>query len=240
MNAPLKRSASGEAQEVYLAAFGKHPGWEDHLPGIGMETDLLARIKQTFYVGGIGGQVDAGAWEKLEAAKRLDGFDHIFLFSFGRQIVLGTLWSSTDRLGRAKYPMVLCAQFVGFSAAEVWRLGRAVLEPLRERCRGFKTADEVKQACGSSLADLRGAIRLAAASPGETETPREIREQFLGSPVLGPNQVGFLRIFHELGVGETLSSPAKNRFSENAAYPGKFSRLPDPQLGDRSAPVNPG
>ena len=238
MNAPLKRSVPGETQEVYLAAFGKHPGWEDHLPGIGLETELLARIKQTFYVSGIGGQVDAGAWEKLATAKRLDGFDHTFLFSFGRQLVLGTLWSSTDRLGRAKYPMVLAAQWVGFTPAEAWRLGRPLLEQLRERCRGLKTADEVKQACGSSLADLRGAIRLAAASPAETQTPRDVRQQFLASPVLGPNQVGFLRIFHELGVGEKASSPAKNRFSETAGSPGKFSRLPDPQLGsDRPALV---
>ena len=238
MNAPLKRSVSGEAREVYLAAFGKHPGWEDHLPGIGLETELLARIKQTFYVSGIGGQVDAGAWEKLDAAKRLDGFDHSFLFSFGRQILLGTLWSSTDRLGRAKYPMVLTAQFSGFFPAEAWRLGWPVLEQLRERCRGFKTADEVKQACGSALADLRGAVRLADTASGETQTPREMRARFLASPALGLNQVGFLRIFHELGAGETVSAPGKKLFSETATLPGKFSRLPDPLLGaDRTALV---
>ena len=45
---------------VTLAAFGKHPGWDDHMPGIGVDTELLAHLKQALYVRGIGKQIDSG------------------------------------------------------------------------------------------------------------------------------------------------------------------------------------
>ena len=41
-----------------MGAFGKHPGWDDHILGIGVETETLAQVKQALYVGGIGGQID--------------------------------------------------------------------------------------------------------------------------------------------------------------------------------------
>src|SRR5277367_5324152 len=101
-------AATGAAPRLTLAAFGKHPGWDDHMPGIGVETDDLAYVKHTLYVGGIGRQIDSGAWEKLEPEKRLEGFDHVFLWRRGNHFLLGQIWSSTDRKGRAKYPMILC------------------------------------------------------------------------------------------------------------------------------------
>src|SRR5436190_22220494 len=104
----LKGGGQGGAEpselRLTLAAFGKHPGWDDHIPGIGVETEALAHVKQAFYVGGIGGQVDAGAWEELEPEKRLDGFDHVFLWLRAGHILLGQFWSSTDGKGRPKYP----------------------------------------------------------------------------------------------------------------------------------------
>src|SRR6185369_2372481 len=76
---------------ITFAAFGKHPGWDDHIPGIGIETEILARLNQVLYVRSIGGQIDSGAWEKLEAEKRLDGFDHTFFWLTAGHIVLGQL-----------------------------------------------------------------------------------------------------------------------------------------------------
>src|ERR1700720_3197988 len=85
--------ATGEPRFT-LAAFGKHVGWDDHMTGIGIETDFLARVKQVLYVGGIGGQIDAGAWEKLDFEKRDEGFDHTFLWLTPGHAILGRLWSS--------------------------------------------------------------------------------------------------------------------------------------------------
>jgi hypothetical protein len=70
MKGLFKRMANTDGQSpktstgsrVTLAAFGKHPGWDDHIPGIGIDTELLAHFKQVLYVRGIGGQIDSGAW----------------------------------------------------------------------------------------------------------------------------------------------------------------------------------
>ncbi|HXC35659.1 MAG TPA: hypothetical protein VNV43_07270, partial [Candidatus Acidoferrales bacterium] len=109
------RPSGVSVSNLYLAAFGKHPGWEDHIPGIGVDTEALAALKQSLYFDAIRGQIDSGAWEKMEQIKRLEGFDHSFLWLRPGMTLMGLMWSSTDRVGRAKYPMILCAEGDGFS-----------------------------------------------------------------------------------------------------------------------------
>src|SRR5262245_1549698 len=99
--------AESAQARLTLAAFGKHPGWDDHIPGIGLDTQSLSEVKELLYVRGIGGQIDAGAWEKMEPEKHVPGFDHTFLWLKRGHVILGEFWSSTDGKGRAKYPMVL-------------------------------------------------------------------------------------------------------------------------------------
>src|SRR5947208_3276593 len=53
---------------LYLAAFGKHPGWNDHLDDLGLDTDALINAKRLLYIQGISQNIDSGAWDKLEAA----------------------------------------------------------------------------------------------------------------------------------------------------------------------------
>src|SRR5262249_6263883 len=48
--------------EVHVAAFGKHPGWDDHVE-LGLDTTRLAEVRQWLYVEGIAGNVDSGAWD---------------------------------------------------------------------------------------------------------------------------------------------------------------------------------
>jgi hypothetical protein len=50
-------------------------------------------------VNGIGGQIDSGAWEKLEPAQQLPDFNHIFVWQRSGQILVGRLWSSSDGKG---------------------------------------------------------------------------------------------------------------------------------------------
>src|SRR5262245_24203118 len=103
---------------LYLAAFGKHPGWNDHLDDQGLDTDSLIAAKRLLYVQGISQNIDSGAWENLEqvpadaptqAVGRLDLFRHDFLWHMrqdGNSVMLaGRLWSSSDGKGRDKYPM---------------------------------------------------------------------------------------------------------------------------------------
>src|ERR1022692_3057085 len=99
------RKFSDSGRYVALAAFGKHPGWDDHigpLPGritvadLGLETESLNLATTVFYVNGIGGQIDSGAWEKLDSTQQLSFFKHVFVWQRSGQILIGRLWSSSD------------------------------------------------------------------------------------------------------------------------------------------------
>src|SRR5215469_9189084 len=112
----LLGSSSKPAPALYLAAFGKHPGWNDHIDDLGLDTDDLITAKRLLYVQGINQNIDAGAWENLDPDKRLDAFRHDFLWHMkgtgsgeGDSLIAGRMWSSVDGKGRDKYPMVLCA-----------------------------------------------------------------------------------------------------------------------------------
>ena len=61
----------GTNKQIFLGAFGKHPGWDDHVEDLGLETGSLVTANTLFYVQCIGGESDAGAWEKLEDSPRL-------------------------------------------------------------------------------------------------------------------------------------------------------------------------
>ena len=181
-----------------LAVFGKHPGWDDHLPGLGIETEVLARLKQVFYVTGIGGQIDSGAWEKLEAGKRLEGFEHTFLGFIGGHVVVGQLWSSTDRKGRAKYPMVVCADCEGMMPEAVLVKMRPELDRLRTACKAVTSAEQVTAEWSAARQRLRLLVGPPAATSTDPAPGVESRRRFLECGELGPGKVGLLRILHEL------------------------------------------
>ena len=191
------QTAEGVAPRLTLAAFGKHPGWDDHMPGIGVDTETLAYVKQTLYVTGIGRQIDSGAWEKLEPEKRQEGFDHTFLWLRGGHVVLGQLWSSKDGKGRAKYPMVLCVDGERVSPRLMLSLVRPGLQNLRDACKAATSADQVASHCQAAQEELRklcinGAIQADPNQPGDE--PR----LFLERAELGPDRLGLLRVMHEL------------------------------------------
>jgi hypothetical protein len=196
--------------KLNLAAFGKHPGWDDHIPGIGLETETLAQLKQTFYVGGIGSQIDSGAWEKLEPGKRVEGFAHTFLWRRQGHLILGRLWSSTDRKGRAKYPMILGTDStgvsLGFLLANAWR----ELEQLQNTCRSLATAEQVATACQTAQARLRTLLEATPQAGVASPIPIEARRRFLASPQFGEQQTGLLRILHELSGLQSNLAPGRS------------------------------
>jgi hypothetical protein len=217
--------------DLTLAAFGKHPGWDDHMPGIGVETEALAYVKQTLYVGGIGGQVDSGAWEKLEPEKRLEGFDHILLWQRANQVLLGQLWSSKDRKGRSKYPMVLCVDGEGVSVDLVLGKAWAELERLRGICLTAATAEQVIAECHASQVRLR-----EPGAPAESITGMpvsvEARRRFLEHPDFGPERLGLLRVLHELQMAS--ANDAGKRGSQTAEKAVRSCHLRVPAAGNSS------
>src|SRR5438445_5721850 len=118
------RRLSVNGRYLGLAAFGKHPGWDDHVEDLGLETESLNLAKTLLYVKGIGGQIDSGAWEKLDLAQQLEGFQHLFVWQRSGQILVGSLWSSSDGKGRKRYPMVVCLHFIGVTLN--WALKQAL------------------------------------------------------------------------------------------------------------------
>ena len=194
---------------LVLAAFGKHPGWNDHIPGIGMETEALAQLKQVMYVTGIGGRIDAGAWTGLAAEKRLEGFDHTFLWVRGGQIITGCLFSSPDGLRRREYPMVLCVDGGGASAGFILPPAQSELDRLRVACRATSSAEQVTTECRLAQDRLRGILAGPASSlPPTVALPSESRRRFLEHRDLGPDRIGLLRALHELGAYGDPARPA--------------------------------
>jgi len=205
-----------------LAAFGKHPGWNDHIPPIGVETETLAYVYQTLYENGIRGQIDAGAWEKLEPGKREEGFDHTFLWLLGGHGVLGRLWSSSDRGGRSKYPMVLCVESnftaPGFVLAELM----VELERARGACKATASEDQVKAECRAAGDRLKSQFGMLKQGDLPTAVPMESRRHFLEHQDLGSARLGLLRVLHELGSASDGSATGQVALRPKA---GMSSRL---------------
>jgi hypothetical protein len=200
------KRGSGTALRLSLAAFGKHPGWEDHIPGIGVDTEALAELKQSLYFDGIRGQIDSGAWEKMEQIKRLEGFDHQFLWLRPGHTLLGLMWSSSDRIGRAKYPMILCADGEGYSPAFMLVYARPALEQLRDACKSLTSAEEVTSECRVALDRLRGTFERSGEGWAEPFADKSERRRFLDCAELSPGRAGFLRILHEYSTEQGVAT----------------------------------
>jgi hypothetical protein len=150
---------------VFVAAFGKHPGWNDHITDMGADTAPLVKLKRDLYVNGIGGNIDAGSWDKLREEQRLPGFAHVFLHCEGGLAMVGRMWASRDGKGRSRYPMVVAVQ-CGAGPLPAWMDGILPrLENVESRCRAVSTASEVKEILSRLGADLRGLAAGIRSSP---------------------------------------------------------------------------
>jgi len=193
---PRKTSFSAGNRQVSLAAFGKHPGWDDHVEDLGLETESLNLAKTIFYVNGIGGQIDSGAWEKLDADRQLPAFRHVFVWQRSGQILIGRLWSSSDGKGRKRYPMVVCAHFAGVTLGWALKQALPVLAELEEGCVNTNSAEDVRGLLNRKRAALREAIQSADArgehAPVSPETLNRIMR-----PAGNAGQDGFLRVLYQ-------------------------------------------
>lgn len=147
-----------------LGAFGKHPGWNDHIDDIGLETESLLIARQLIYVDGIGRQLAMGAWESLADGERLSGFNHALLWFRGDACLTGRIWASSDGKGRSQFPMVICAHV---TQAKIPRIPAAVLptiETAEARCRATENADDVRAIVGEARKELQSAVASCSAA----------------------------------------------------------------------------
>lgn len=190
---------------VFLGCFGKHPGWNDHIDDIGVETEELAELKRLLYVQGVGGNIDAGSWEKLPESGRIDRFGHVFLWRRRGSLFFGRLWASTDGKGRSAYPMIVCAQSRGPGLAWVLKAGLPKLLELEQACRAAKTADEIRSAIERALATLR-----ASASGAEEIAPLPTATKRMTEPgLLGETPEALDRVLYIVRRELKVFMPAK-------------------------------
>jgi hypothetical protein len=191
------------APRIHLGAFGKHPGWDDHIDDIGLETESLLLAKQILYVDGIGGQINAGEWEKLGDGQALAEFNHVFAWKRGDALLLGKIWSSRDGKNRTKYPMIECfhCENIPFDRALMNLL--PILDRLELQCKEASTADEVRALFLLSQEELK--VSLAAVDgdlSGEDQYP--IPAQFTELLGVGAGHEGLYRILYYV---ETQMAP---------------------------------
>jgi hypothetical protein len=149
---------------IYLGAYGKHPGWDDHIDDIGLDTESLLLAKQVLYVEGIGGQIDSGEWDKLNENQRLSEFRHVIVWKRGNAFLLGRIWSSRDGKNRTKYPMVACTHCINVPLS--WGLTNVLpaLEDVEGLCKSTSSAEEVREIVRRTLAALRQSLGSASDS----------------------------------------------------------------------------
>jgi hypothetical protein len=185
-------------ERVFIAAFGKHPGWDDHIDDIGLETGILVAVKRILYVQGIGGNIDSGNWEKLQEDQRLEGFKHLFVWRMDDDIVVGRLWSSRDGKGRTSYPMVVCVQCCQLPLQWVFENVLPSLEKIEEICVATTSPADVKSALENAQMEFRRLVQQSqhvADSPGVS---LNALAKLAGSPEMGADNEGLLRILYHV------------------------------------------
>jgi hypothetical protein len=181
-----------------MAAFGKHPGWDDHIDDIGLETDVLVTVKRILYIQGIGRNIDSGSWDKLEEDQRLEKFGHVFVWCMNGDVVVGRLWSSQDGKGRSSYPMVVCVQCSKLPLPWVLTNILPRLEEIEQACVGTTSADDVQRI----IEDARNQIRELAQGCEPERKLKVKRSDVLSKlaelPEMGPDRQGLHRVLYHI------------------------------------------
>ena len=190
-------TVSGE-QRVHLAVFGKHPGWDDHIEEIGLDTPELVTARRLLYSEGVAGNIDSGAWDRLDEGKLLPAFKHNFFWRIGGQWIVGRMWSSRDGKGRSKYPMVVCGRIDGASAAFASQHIIPALVRFEEAVKSTTLADDVKHAASRARTELSQAT--SSARTGDSEDGDLLR-RLVDHPNLSPGgdpTTAFERVMYEI------------------------------------------
>ena len=226
--AARKKKDQPREPQAFLAAFGKHPGWDDHIDDQGLDTELLVALRRVLYLEGIGGNIDAGTWEQLHESQRVEGFKHVFVWRMAEHVIVGRMWSSRDGKGRTRYPMVVCAQCTDLSYEWVLREVLPRLESVEQRCVAATSAAEVVGIVNDARQEVRGLLwgaRPAAAPAGSREALVKLAER----PEMGENHEGLLRVLYQ--VEREVGSYAREAI-DTSRWGGRAHQIRVPKCGD--------
>ncbi len=214
LNEEGSRLSPDTGRFLALGAFGKPPGWDDHIEDLGLETETLTLAKRVLYVQGVGGQIDTGAWEKLGPAQRLEGFNHVIMWRRSGQLLLGRMWSSSDGKGRTRYPMVVCAHCCNLSLAWAVQYVLPRIVAIEAACKATTAAQDVRSILDRERASLRAALGSPGAGDMDIPGGTEALTRFVSDPAFGPDQQGWFRILYQ--VQNQLAAYAPGNFNGKA------------------------
>ena len=175
-----------------VTAFGKHPGWADHIDDIPIQTAELKLARELLYAHGIRRVIDRGGWVELADERRLSGFDHWFLWYLEGAVIVGRMVRSTDASGRSAYPFVVCAQVPASFASWIVDQGGPILERLGTRCQACTESEEVTRAVGEAHEEL------LSMSEGAEQLPRETTRTADSIQGENPGSEGVYRILYQI------------------------------------------
>jgi len=158
----------GPAGKLSVTAFGKHPGWDDHIYDLVVDSEALLAVRQYLYTDGIGSLIDSGEWEKTDPTQRIEKFNHAFFWFSPSDLIVGRMWSSTDGKGRSLYPMIICAHLSGGNNLHFAAPFLQQIERIELACRATLFADEVRIALDRGAASLLDLIQNTPPPPPKT------------------------------------------------------------------------
>jgi hypothetical protein len=205
------RGQEAASKRVFVAAFGKHPGWDDHIDDIGLETDVLVAVKRTLYVQGIGSNIDSGNWEKLQEDQRLEGFKHLFAWCMGDNTVVGRMWSSRDGKGRTSYPMVVCVQCSQMPPGWVFEHILPSLEGIEKICAATTSPEDVRKALENAQTEFRRLVQQSHPAADSSVVSIDAFAKLAECPEMGIDREGLLRILYHLEREITRYPPGATR-----------------------------
>jgi hypothetical protein len=170
---------------IHVAVFGKHPAWMDHIDDLGLSTESLAMAKRLLYLEGIAGQLASGAWDRIEGSGQAMDFDHRFVWCRDKQAIVGAIRASSDGKGRARFPLVICAQGE-VSGCEAVGLYLAPVEQLGLQCKSVASQAAVRDFYSRASADLNVRTFSSPAAPAKlTLDDRDRHEDFILEVLVG-------------------------------------------------------
>ncbi|MHC5061576.1 MAG: hypothetical protein ACYTFK_10900 [Planctomycetota bacterium] len=185
-------------EKVFVAAFGKHPGWDDHIEDIGLETDELITAKRILYVQGIGGNIDSGNWTKLQENQQIEDFNHVFVWCIGQNIIVGRLWSSRDGKGRTSYPMVVCVQCCQLSLEWIFENILPGLEKIEKTCLTTTSAADIRLTIENARNKFRQSTQQCSPCTDLFTIYPDALTKIADCFDLGGNREGLLRILYHI------------------------------------------
>jgi type VI secretion system ImpM family protein len=184
-------------RKAVLACFGKHPGWDDHLDDLGIDTTSLAWFKQWCYVDGIGQMLGRDRWPAARSGRL--PWNHRFISQCGSQWIIGNLTASCDGQGRELYPLVVAVQ-AQVSEPNLLELLLRQVNEASQAIAQIADAKSVKRFYAESSLEIASSVECQV---GSWQTSSESRQTWLENH---GKELELIRLFHALEQAEATVS----------------------------------